>query len=364
VWAAAGLLLVGVLGYRQIEVSARILSVFMVCEVVILMVLNVAIIARHGGAALPSASFSPGTITGAGIGVSMTFAFISFIGFESAALYGEESRNPRRSVARATYIAVALVASFYAFTSWVAVGAVGPGNVRAVATDHLGDMFFNLSDDYLSVAATDVMQVLLCTSLFAGWLALHNAANRYLFVLGRERVLPRWLDAVHRTGAPHRASLVQTLVSLVIAVVFAGAGLDPYTSLTTSMLGLGTVGIVVLQALASVSIVVFFARRSSRQWWRTRIAPALGLIGLAVATVLVYANFDVMTGTTNPIVIALPWLIPAAQVAGIGYALWMRSARPHRYARLARVETRDLVGEPAGAVAPLSPAPATLSPRA
>jgi amino acid transporter len=342
VWAAVGLVAVAVLGYRQIDVSARVLAVAMCCEVGILLLLAVAILLRHGGSALPTTSFAPHTLSGAGTGVSMMFAFISFIGIESAALYGEESHNPERSVARATYIAVSLIALFYGFISWIAVGAVGPGRVQQVATNELGDLFFRLSDDYLTSALTTVMQVLLCLSLFAGWLALHNAANRYMFVLGRERVLPRWLDAVHpRFGAPHRASVAQTVFSVVTAAVFAVAGLDPYLGMTTSMLGVGTLGIVLLQALACLSVLGFFRGRADGHWWRTRLAPLLGFAGLAVASVLVVVNFDTMTGTTNPVVASLPWLILACAVLGAAYALWLRAVRPERYALLAGVETRE-----------------------
>jgi len=342
VWAGAGLIAVGVLGYRQIDVSARVLAVAMCCEVGVLVLLAAAILVRHGGSALPSTSFAPHTVTGVGSGVSMMFAFISFIGIESAALYGEEARDPERSVPRATYTAVSLIALFYGFISWVAVGAVGPGRVQQVATNELGDLFFRLSDDYLTTWLTTVMQVLLCLSLFAGWLALHNAANRYMFVLGRERVLPGWLGTAHRRlGAPHRASVVQTVFSLVVAAAFAAAGLDPYLGLTTSMLGVGTLGIVVLQALACLSVLGFFRRRPDRHWWRTGLAPVLGFAGLAVATWLVVVNFNTMTGTTNPVVAALPWLILACGVLGFGYALWIRAARPQRYAQLAGVQTRE-----------------------
>ncbi len=98
-----------------------------------------------------------------------------------------------------------------------------------MAGAQLGDLFFSLSDDYLTEAFTTAMQVLLCLSLFAGWLALHNAANRYMFVLGREGVLPRVLGTAHaRYASPYRASLTQTAFSLVTAAVFAVAGLDPY----------------------------------------------------------------------------------------------------------------------------------------
>jgi amino acid transporter len=338
VWAAAGLVLVGVFGYRHVEFSARALAVFMVCEILILTALDIAVLVRHGAHALPAASFKAHSIFAPGLGVSVMFAFASFIGFESAALYGEEARNPKRSVPLATVIAVLLVASFYALTSWIAVGAIGADNVRTTALNHLGDLFFNLGSDYLGSAAVVVMQTLVCTSLFAGWLALHNAANRYMFVLGRDRVLPKWLDAVHpRYKAVHRASMVQTVLSALVATVFAVAGLDPFLNMSTSMLGIGTLAIIALQALASFSVLGFYRHRRG-QWWRTKLAPALGSVGMVTATVLVVRNFAVLTGSSNPVVTSLPWVLVAAAVGGVGFAFWLRSAHPDRYRGLAGME--------------------------
>ncbi|GHE15589.1 APC family permease [Streptomyces alanosinicus] len=339
VWAAVGMVAVGVLGYREAEVSARLLSVCMVCEIAILFALDVAILVRHGAAAVPGTSFAPHRILAPGLGVSVMFGFASFLGFESAALYGEEAKAPQRSVPRATVIAVILVASFYALTSWVAVGAVGPTRVRSEAEHHLGDLFFQLGDDYLGHAASVTMQVLLCTSLFAAWLALHNAANRYMYALSRDGLLPRPLHAVHRRyGSVHRASLAQTVFSTVVVVSFAAAGLDPYVNMSTSMLGLGTLGIIVLQALASVAVVGFFRRRGERLGrWQTFVAPLLGAVGLVTAAVLVVSNFAVLTGTTDPVVDALPWLLLIVAVAGLLHARWLSSRRPDRYARLGGV---------------------------
>ncbi|MEV6795306.1 APC family permease [Streptomyces sp. NPDC051320] len=341
-WALLSVASMAVLGYRRIDFSARVLQILLAGEVGILVLLDIAVLIRHGGGAMPPTSFAPHTVFGAGAGVTVMFAFASFIGFESAALYGEESRNPKRSVPMATYISVITITVFYAFTSWIAVGAIGPSSLRKVAGTQLGNMFFGLSDDYLDGAATTAMQILLCTSLFAGVLALHNAANRYMYVLGRERVLPRRLDAIHpRHNAPHVASMVQTTLTVVLVGVFALAGLDPYTNLATSMLGVGTLGIVVLQAAAALSVVGFFRNRPDRHWWRTALAPLLGFAGLTVSVVLLVRNFSVLTGTTNPVVHALPWLLVVATAVGVAYGLWMRSARPERYAALARTEVRD-----------------------
>jgi amino acid transporter len=336
VWAVAGLLFVGTMGYRAAELSARVLAVFMVCEIVILFALDLSVLIRHGFAALPGTSFTPHSMLAPGIGVSVMFAFASFIGFESAGLYGEEAKNPGRSVPRATVIAVLVVSAFYAFTSWVTVGAVGPSRVQQEASHHLGDLYFGLADSYLGPAATTVMQLLLCTSLLAGWLALHNAANRYMYALGGDRVLPGWLHRVHpRHASVHRASLVQTAISSGVVLVYAAAGLDPYVNMSTSMVGLGTLGVVVLQALTSFAVLGYFRNRP-RHWWNTAVAPVLGALGLVVATVLVVRNFGVLTGTSNPVVTSLPWVLVGAWVIGFAQAWRMRAVAPDRYLHLGR----------------------------
>lgn len=351
VWAAAGALVVAVLGYRQVDLSARVLALLIVGEVGILVALDIAVVAHEGLSALPAAtSFSPPVALGSGAAVAMMFAFASFIGFESAALYGEEAHDPQRSVPRATYIAVVLISLFYTLTSLVAVGGVGTDRVREVAGEQLGELFFVLSDRHIGGAATTIMQVLLCTSLFACMLALHNATNRYVYVLGRERVLPGWLGGVHsRHRSPHRASLLQITLSVAVIVVFAIGGLDPYVALASSMIGLGTLGIVLLQGCAAISVIAYFRRHPDRHWWRTTVAPALGAAGLIAATVLLSLNYSLLTGTTLAIINYMPWLYVVAAVAGFGYARWMRTARPERYRELAEVRTQP---EPAPARRP------------
>ncbi|MER8187623.1 APC family permease [Kitasatospora sp. NPDC094015] len=334
--AAVGLVAVAVLGYRDIAVSARVLAVLMIGEIGVLAALDLAILGRKGASALPLESFSPHIATGPGLGVSLMFAFVSFIGFESAALYGQEAKDPRRSVPRATYVAVVLIAGFYALTSWAAVGAIGPDAVRQTAGDQLGDLFFVLGSDYLGSTGATVLQIMLCTSLFAATLALHSAANRYAQVLADDGLLPRRLGAVHpRYASPHLASIAQTVLSVLVVAGFALAGLDPYADLTTSMLGLGTLGIVVLQALAALSVLGLARKGAAAGVWQGVVAPLLGFAGLAATVWLVVGNFDLLTGTHSALVSALPWAVPVIGVLGLGHGLWLRAARPARYRGLA-----------------------------
>lgn len=352
--AAVGLAAVAVLGYRDIAVSARVLAVLMTGEIGVLAALDLAEIGRHGVHALPAASFSPHIAAGPGLGVSLMFAFVSFIGFESAALYGKEAKDPQRSVPRATYLAVLLIAGFYALSSWTAVGAIGAGQVRQTATDQMGNLFFSLGDDYLGKAGGSLLQVMLCTSLFAATLALHSASNRYAQVLADDGLLPRGLAALHRKhNSPHRASVVQSVLSTVVVAAFAIAGLDPYADLTTSMLGLGTLGIVVLQALAALSVLGLRRKGLRLGWWQGTVAPLLGFAGLVATVCLVVGNFDLLTGTKNPVVAAMPWVIPVVAVLGMLYAWRLRTSHPVRYQRLAQSHTTE----------PLAAAPTSASSR-
>lgn len=335
VWSGAALLAVGLLGFRQIDLSARVLSLLILGEVGILAALDLAIAIHRGASSLPSQSVHPHQIFSGAVGVTMMFAFISFIGFESAALYGEETANPKRSVPIATYTSVAIIAAFYGLSSWLAVGGVGVGQIQPIAQEQLGNLFFGLSEQYLDDTATTIMQVLLCTSFFAAVVALHNATNRYVYVMGRERLLPSWFAGVHpRHASPHRASMVQTAVAVVVLAVAAIVGLNPYLNVATSLLGLGTLGIVGLQATAAIAVLGFFRRRADRHWWRTALAPALGAIGLIGAGVLLLRNFGLLTGSTNPVVRNLPWLLALVVVDGLLMAWWLRSKRPERYEAL------------------------------
>ncbi len=62
-----------------------------------------------------------GKLTAGAIGVGLFFAFWSWVGFEMAPNYGEESRNPKKNVGRAMYISVIGLGVFYTLTSWASL---------------------------------------------------------------------------------------------------------------------------------------------------------------------------------------------------------------------------------------------------
>lgn len=194
-WAAAlfAVAVVGALGYRNVDVSAKVLAILMALEIALLAMLYIGILLDKGLAAFPLTAVAPSTVFSSGLPIALLFAFSCFIGFESAALYAEETHEPSRSIPRATYAAVIIIGIFYAITAWEAVGALGTTGVDDLSSQSstdIGQLFFNLMATYVGEWAKQLMGIMLLTSLLAAILATHNASARYMFALGRERVLP------------------------------------------------------------------------------------------------------------------------------------------------------------------------------
>jgi cation diffusion facilitator CzcD-associated flavoprotein CzcO/amino acid transporter len=339
--AAIAIVLVAILGYRSADLSAKILGVLMVLEFAVLIVFDLAVLFTKGIHALPAESFAPHNIFTGSIGIGLMFAFTSFVGFESGALYGEETARPEKSVPRATYIAVASIGVFYLLTTWFTVGAIGPdkttSTAEALLPKDLGKLLFNQATTYAGTWLTDIMGVLLCTSVLASMLAVHNASSRYLFALGRERVLPGGLGRYHgRHLSPHVGSLTISCVTAAVIASFAIGGLDPYLTLAASMVGLSTLGVVLLQVLAAASIVAFFRKRGERDYWRTLIFPVIGAVGLAIAFVLAFKYFPTLVQTKNQVITRLPWLLLAVVVIGLIAGFVMKRTRPAVYGQLAQ----------------------------
>jgi amino acid transporter len=350
--SAVAITIVGVLGYRSADLSAKVLGVLMLLEFAVLIVFDTAVGIHKGADALPLASLEPHNIFSGSIGIALMFAFTSFVGFESGALYGEETSNPEKSIPKATYIAVASVGIFYFLTTWFAVGSFGVNNTHEAAVaakaastpgnDKLGNLIIDQGTKYAGSAFGSVMGLLLLTSLLASMLAVHNASSRYLFALGRERVLPGSLGRYHgKFLSPHVGSLTVTAITTIVVAAFAIGGLDPYLNLATSMIGLSTLGVVLLQVLAGVSIVAFFRRRGERSYWRTLIFPAIGSLALAVAFVLAVLNFKTLVNSDNAAVTSVPWLLPIVLVAGLITAWVLKRRHPGVYTKIAQSTLRS-----------------------
>lgn len=324
VLAIVALVLVGVFGYLNIDLSAKILGVLLILEVAIVLIFDIAVFAQAGSEGINFDAFNLGTIDLATLGVAVLFAAACFVGFEATVIYGEEAKNPKRTVARATYWSVGIIGVFYTMTMWALGLAYGTDRVQGAAAENPVEFVFEVNTAFVGLWSTRIMQVLVVTSLIAVLLAFHNTLSRYVFSLSRSRFLPQTFAQTHpRFRSPHRSSLLVSAVTLVILAAFILAGGDPFAHLYLWMVGVGSLGVLVLQAAGSAAVVGYFIKRRRRNLpsegsiWSRLIAPGLGAILLAVIAVLAIINFSELSGATEGPATLLPWLVIVAMVIGI-----------------------------------------------
>lgn len=315
-WWAWTLLAWGVvtlLSLLSVDVGAKVLGLLMLLELAALIVTAVAILVDGGPEGLNfAASFSPGAIIAGGLagsaGIAFAFAFASFIGFEATAIYGEESKDPKTVVPRATYLAVGVITVLFALTAFAMVTGLGASTVveRTVELSSLDGVpladpaavLFGLATQYVGPWMATIMSILVLSSLFAGLLAFQNAAGRYLFALGRGGALPRPLSLVNKRGAPSAASLVTSAFTGVVIIIFAIFQLDPVLNLFYWFSGLAVVAIVLIEILVCIAVIVYFRRnRGSENLFQTVIAPVLAATGLIIGEYLLMSRFGLLAGT-------------------------------------------------------------------
>src|SRR5699024_5010475 len=102
-------------------------------EILFLLVFDFAVLLQGGAEGVNFDSFVLSDAFSPTMGLGLLFAFACFVGFESTVLYGEEARNPKKTVPRATYISVLIIGGAYTFTIWALILAYGIDNAQEVA---------------------------------------------------------------------------------------------------------------------------------------------------------------------------------------------------------------------------------------
>jgi amino acid transporter len=355
---AVALAVMSALAWFHIELTAKVLGVFLTAEVLALAIFGIAVLVQGGAHGLSAAPFDPTQIFSnaaavkvfgaAAAGIALFGAFWSWVGFEMAPNYAEESRNPKKLMGPATYISVIGLGILYTFIAYMFVTGWGQfGSVKAVSDQFSGkyvSAFYPLTGRFFGVSLTDAFKVLIVTSSFACATAFYNTSSRYAFSMGRERLLPGSLSRTHpKHNSPHRASMLVTVLAGLWIIGFTAS--DSSNSAALLKMGtwlplLGVLGILFVQGLASMAIVRYFLTqaRDGFHWWRTLLAPIIGAVAMFVACYLLIANRAALSGAGHAFFIkAIPWFVLVTFLIGIGIGIYYRSIDAARHSTIGRV---------------------------
>jgi len=292
----------------RVDVGAKFLGVLTSLEVLSMLIVAIAILVTGGPEGLNfGASFDPTLVFAGGFagtaGIAISFAFASFIGFESTAIYGEEAKDAKNTVRKATYWAVGIIAGLFAIVSFAMMTALGSSDVitpileRSDGLANPANVLFSLASEYVGPWMAVLMNILIVTSLFAGLLAFQNAGSRYFFAMSRGGVLPAALSRTNGRGAPSGGVWTMSIIGLIVVGLFAVFQLDPILNLFYWLSAVAVLAITLVEILVSIAVIVYFTKNEGANVWQGKIAPALAAIGMTLALYLIVARFNLLAGT-------------------------------------------------------------------
>jgi amino acid transporter len=338
IWGAALFVVISVLGYFRIDVSAKILTVFLVCELILIVAYDLSVLVQGGAHGFGLTSFTPHAVFSGSTGLALMFGVGLFGGFEATIIFRDEVRKPKRTIPLATYTVIAIVAILFALTAWVFVNAYGPASVVAAATNNMTGASTASIQAYTGHAAFICASIMLFTSTFALLLSAHNITARYVYNLSADRIVHRALSRVHpKHGSPHRASIAVSIASVVGLLPFIAASVNPSTAYA-ELVGIFSYTLIFLLAATGIAVPIYMRRNRIPEatWWNSLVAPAISFVMLFIALILATKNFTLLIGGSQSLADLLLGLIYGVFILGVTMALIYRKKRPEIYARIGR----------------------------
>lgn len=338
-WVYSGIVMVatGVLSYFNVELSAKVLSVVLVVEVVFVLVFDFVVLSNGGPEGLSLQPWDPSQIFTPALGVVLLFSIGVFNGFEATAIYRDEVRDPERTIPRATYATIGVLAVFYAVAAFAMIIAHGTSQAVEVAAADPTAMMPTAVAQYFPVFVSQLGAILTVTSYFASILSLQNIITRYTHSLSVDGIFPRSLATVHpKHGSPHRAAtLIAIVLLLVLAVLaFFSGEYPPYGEAG----GVAFYGMILLLFLTGIAVISYFLRNpeKSPSKWKTLVAPVLAMIGIAYALVVATFNMDLLIVGEPWLLVTLISLVWAFVIVGFVAALVLKRKGSPAYERIGR----------------------------
>jgi amino acid transporter len=335
-----GMALFIVLSVIRIKVTTRVQLVVGIVTVAIIVIVDLVTTAKGGshGQALSSFTFghtNEGGFTGVFYGIIL--GVTSYIGFETAADFGEETSNPRRYIPIAVIAATLFAVVFYLWTTYSITIGFGVGNGTKMGADPVA--LKTTATTFVGSWLGTLVEIGGMLSAFIVCVACATAASRTLFAMGREGVLPKAFGQTHpRFKTPVNATIAVTVVATVMALLIGyplsdsafGQPFSNYYFWATT----GTLVIIVVYIMLCLGGIVFFYRTRDSRKWNPVSHVAVPLVGAIVFGAALYGSVH----PTPPGILAWTPLVAVVWlVLGLGTLLWLRARRPDAVAQIGSI---------------------------
>jgi amino acid transporter len=274
---------------RGASLSTTAVGIAMVIQALIMIAVCVVVLVDQRSH-LSSAPFSWSHLNNglAGLSAGFPLALYMLIGWENAPALAEETRDPRRTVPRALYMALAFTTVLFVLFAYTTVtgfhydtSSIGRASVP----------FLEMADHYLGDTAI-LAWLAGIASVLCTLVAAVNAQARMIFDGGRSGLLPSRLGRSRPPGeTPVNALLTMAVIGLGIVVIWwlchttglVGGSTEP-VNLYAECSTMGTILVLFVYVLTAVSLPVFMWRHHPDSFSIARYVgvPTLGVLALVI----------------------------------------------------------------------------------
>jgi amino acid transporter len=250
---------------------------------------------------------------------------LSFGGFETATIFGQEARNPMREIPLAMIASVVFAGVLWTVAGYTLfLGFQGSGFNLAHSSQPLHDLAKIAHIGWFSY----IIDFSISITLYSSMIAVFNSISRLMFTGAREGLGPRYWSRLHPQRQTPSAAINTIGGVFTVAIVGIIVSQAPPFEMFDDFGDLSGVGYIALYAVICVGSVAFFARRRNAGVLHIALAGgsvvALGYV--FYSNVVPWPPFpdDLSLGIAIAVIVgsALWWVVLRARsprrLAGIG----------------------------------------------
>jgi amino acid transporter len=333
-WFQCFLILLGALllfAFFDIRLSTRTQLVLGAAGVAAILLLAIIVLSKGGDSGVTIQPLNPAKLPSThGLFLAVVFAFTGFIGFEAAAVLGEEAAEPRRAIPRAILTAAVVAVVWYVFITWTMSVGFGVANSTKWAQDvaPLDTLANRYSGTWLSV----LVDLAVITSAFIASLAGLHLTARTFFAMGREGGLPRLFAWTHpRFRSPWVGIGLSLLITFLLGLLLGRHWIHPapapftYIQFMALTATLGVLATYILVALSGM--LSFWRTRGESVGYNVLLDVALPLGAIAICGYTIYKSVHPLP--PSPMKYG-PWVALIWLGIGVAVVAWLAVTRPER----------------------------------
>jgi amino acid transporter len=310
------------LAFLDIRISTRIQLIAAAIGVGAILVLAIVIAAKGGDHGFNFQPLNPANASSTNnLFLAVVLTFTGFIGFEAAAVLGEEAADPLRAIPKAILTAVLVALVYYVFVTWMM--AIGFGSAGKWAGDPAA--LDTLANRYVGSWLAVIIDFSVAASAFIAALGGLHLTSRTLFAMGREGGLPRVFAWTHpRFKTPWVGIGFSLLITLLLGVFFAHKYDPPFTYFFW-MATCATIGILIAYILIALAGIVYFAK--DRRSWNPLLDLVVPAAAIAICGYTLYESIHPDTPYSGVLRWA-PWVALIWLAVGVLVDVILTATRP------------------------------------